>query len=176
MAWKLLGKKTVLNTFRSSVETWRVKMPNNKERDFFISAGYSFVMVFALDTKGKAIILKQHYISQQKKLVSLVAGIIDENETPKNTAQRELLEEAGYKAKKVISLGKSIRDKYSTGTIYHFLVLDAVKSQEPNLEEAEDIKISTVAISEIKKLLDKNKLQDPFAEICALRALRYLKK
>lgn len=176
MAWKLLGKKTALKTFRSSVESWRIQLPNNKERDFFINAGYSFVMVFALDIKGKVIILKQHYISQQKKLISLVAGIIDEGESPKNTAQRELMEEAGYKAKKVISLGKSIKGKYSTGTIYHFLALDAVKLNEPNLEEAEDIQISTISLSDFKKLLDQNKMPDAFAEICARRALKYLKK
>jgi len=176
MAWKLLGKKTVFNTFRSSIESWSVRLPNGKDKDFFINAGYNFILVFAIDTKGRVILLKQHYVSQQKKLVSLVAGIIDENELPKRTAQRELLEETGHSSKKIISLGKSIKGKYSTGTIYHFLALDAVKSQEPSLEDAEDIQISVISLSDFKKLLDKNKLQDAFAEICARRALRYLKK
>ena len=76
--WKLLGKKTVLKTFRSSVQSWTMRLPGGRVRDFFISAGYSFVVVLAIDTKGRVVILKQYYIGQQKKLISLVAGIIDE--------------------------------------------------------------------------------------------------
>ncbi len=171
MSWKLLGKKTVLDTFRGSIQSWQVSLPNGKKKSFFINAEYSFVVVFAVDTKGKAILLKQHYVGQQKKLFSLVAGIIDENEKPVKTAERELLEEAGYTAKKFIALGESIKGKYATGTVYHFLALGAAKVQKPELEEAEDIKISMVPIAEIKKLLDQGKLPDAFAEICARRAL-----
>ncbi len=174
MSWKLFGKKTVLNTYKSSVQSWRMRLPNGKTRDFFITAGYSFVDVLAIDAKGRVIILKQYYIGQQKKLISLVAGIIDDNEQAKATAKRELLEETGYAAKKFIALGKSIKGKYTTGDVYHFLALDASKIQEPNFEDAEDIEILTVSMPEFKKLLSQHKLPDAFAEICAYRALAYL--
>lgn len=175
MSWKLLGKKTVLNTYKTAIQSWRIRLPNGKSRDFFITAGYSFVDVLAIDTKGRVIILKQHYIGQQKKLISLVAGIIDDGELTKTTARRELLEETGYTAKKFVALGKSIKGKYTTGNIYHFLALDAKKVQEPQFEDAEDIKVLAVSMLEFKKLLAQRKLLDAFAEICARRALEYLK-
>jgi len=174
MTWKLLGKKTVLKTFRSSVQSWKMRLPNGRVRDFFISAGYSFVVVFVLDTKGRVVILKQHYIGQHKKLVSLVAGIIDENEKAGKTARRELLEETGYAAKRFVYLGKSIKGKYSTGDIHHFLALDASKVQESELEDTEDIEVQAVTMREFKKLLDEGKMPDAFAEVCAYRALEYL--
>ena len=80
MSWKLLDKKNLLNTYKTAIQSWRMRLPNGKTRDFFITAGYSFVDVLAIDVKGRVIILKQHYIGQQKKLTSLVAGIIDNNE------------------------------------------------------------------------------------------------
>lgn len=172
--WKLLGKKTVLKTFRSSVQSWTMRLPGGRVRDFFISAGYSFVVVLAIDTKGRVVILKQYYIGQQKKLISLVAGIIDEGEEAKETAPRELLEETGYTARQFIFLGKSIKGKYSTGDIYHFLALDASKVQESELEDAEDIELQTVTMREFKKLLDGGKMPDAFAEVCAHRALDYI--
>ena len=175
MGWKLLGKKTVLNTFRSSVQSWRMRLPNGKSRDFFISAGYSYIVVLAIDVKGRVIIGNQFYISQQKKLVSLVAGIIDDNEEPRDTARRELMEETGYTAKRFISLGKSIKGKYSTGEVHHFLALDASKLQEPELEDTEDIEILVISMLEFKKLLKQRKLLDEaFMEVCAYRALAYL--
>ena len=174
MGWKLLGKKTILNTYKTAIQSWRMSLPNGKSRDFFITAGYSFVVVLAIDTKGRAIILNQYYIGQQKKLPSLVAGIIDDGEQPKATAPRELMEETGYTAKKFVYLGKSIKGKYTTGDIHHFLALDASKVQEPNFEDAEDIKISAVSMSAFKKLLAQHKFLDAFAEVCAHRALAYL--
>ena len=174
MSWKLLGKKTLLNTYKTAVQSWRVRLPNGKTRNFFITSGYSFVIVLAIDTKGRVVILKQHYIGQQKKLISLVAGIIDDKEQTKATAKRELLEETGYTAKKFIALGKSIKGKYTTGNVYHFLALGASKVQEPTLETSEDIKVLTITMSEFKKLLSQHKLPDAFAEICAHRALTYL--
>ena len=176
MGWKLLGKKTLLNTYKTAVQSWRMSMPNGKSRDFFITAGYSFVDVLAIDTKGRVIVLQQYYIGQQKKLISIVAGIIDDNEQTKVTARRELMEETGYTAKKFIYLGKSIKGKYSTGNVYHFLALDANKVQEPNFEEAEDIQISAISMSTFKKLLLQHKLLDAFAEVCAYRGLAYLGK
>lgn len=175
MSWKLLGKKTVLNTYKTAIQSWRIRLPNGKARDFFISAGYSYVVVLAVDVKGRVVILKQHYISQQKKLVSLVAGIIDDNEQPKATAPRELLEETGYTAKQFISLGKSIKGKYSTGEVHHFLALDASKVEEPKLEDAEDIEILIISMPQFKKLLKQRKLlNEAFMEVCAYRALAYL--
>ncbi len=176
MTWKLLGKKTLLDTYKTAVQSWRMRLPNGKTKDFFITAGYSFVVVLAVDVKGRVIILKQYYIGQQKKIMSLVAGIIDDNEQAKATARRELLEETGYTAKKFIALGKTTKGKYSTGNIYPFLALDASKVQEPEFEDAEDIEILAVSMAEFKKMLKQHKFLDAFAEICARRALEYLKK
>lgn len=175
MSWKLLSKKTVLNTFRSSVQSWRMSLPNGKSRDFFIAAGYSYIIVLAIDVNGRVIIVNQFYISQQKKLVSLVAGIIDDNEEPQDTARRELMEETGYTAKRFISLGKSIKGKYATGEAHYFLALEASKVQEPELEGTEDIEILMISMSKFKKLLKQRKLLDEaFMEVCACRALAYL--
>ena len=41
----------------------------------------------------------------KKTLWGLPCGIIDEGETPKQAAARELQEESGYKAKKLVKLG-----------------------------------------------------------------------
>ncbi len=164
----------MLKTFRSSVQSWKMRLPNGNDKNFFITAGFNIIDVLAIDTSGRVIVIKQFYISQQKKLISLVGGIIDENEKAQKTAQRELLEETGYTTKKFINLGKGIKGKYSTGTAFYFLALDATKIQNPKLEESEDIEIVAMSLSEFKKFLNQGKLQDPFAEVCARRAIAYL--
>lgn len=149
-------------------------LPNGEEKDFYISTSYDFVIVFVMDKMGQVILLKQYYVSQQKKIYSLVAGIIDKGEKAVATARRELLEETGYAAGRMISLGSGNNGKYAASTVHYFLALGAKKIKEPEFEEAEDIELIKMPLTKFKKLLKQKKIPDAFAEVGAYRALRYL--
>ncbi len=175
MAWRILEKKFIFKHPYHTVEEWLVELPSGEKKEFFLGGGsYDFVMVTALTPKGRVVIETQYYISQQKKLISLVAGIIDDNEKPLVTAKRELLEETGYSARKWVKLGTNIKGKYIFGTVHHFLAIDATKISEPELEPAEDIVVSEVTREEFTRLVRSGMFKDVFAEVCAERALHYL--
>jgi ADP-ribose pyrophosphatase len=55
------------------------------------------VAVVATDTAGDVILVRQFREAVQKELVELPAGVIDGEEAPLETAQRELQEETGYR-------------------------------------------------------------------------------
>jgi ADP-ribose pyrophosphatase len=179
--WKLLSKKEIYsNAIRgrtlSSFEKWKLKMPNGNSKDFIISNGNSFVVVFALTSKNKVVTISQFYYNQLKHYYALCAGFIDKGEKINTTAKRELLEETGYAAKKIVNIGKGVKGKYTTGFAYYCLALGAYKKGEQELEENEDIVVSEVTMNKFKKLLEKGLLPDVFVEACAWRALNYLKK
>ena len=152
-----------------------MRLPRGGERIFYVNRGLDFVMVSAITNKGQMIVPHQYYVAEQKKIPTLVAGYIDRSETPLQAAKRELLEETGYEAGRIIKLGVSIKGKYMTGTIHHFLALDAKKIQIQQLEPSEDITVTLMTPPAFKKLLNGHKLPDAFAEVCATRALAYLK-
>ncbi len=172
--WKLLKKKLVYPQQWAAVEAWDMRLPRGGERTFYVNRGIDFVMVAAVTQQGRMIVPRQYYVAKQKKMPTLVAGYIDKGEQPLQAAKRELLEETGYKARRMVKLGTSIKGKYMTGTIYHFLALDAKKIQEQALEPTEDITVATMATAQFKKLLSQHKLPDAFAEVCGWRALNYL--
>ncbi len=177
MGWKLLHKKPILRSRYMVVEQWKMRLPNGKSKAFFVGGGpYDFVMVLAVTPKGELVILKQYYISQGKRIYSLVAGIIGKGESPLATARRELKEETGYAAKRWVALGKSNKGKYSTGIAHHYLALDAEKVGAPDWEGAEDIQVLVISKSKLNKLLKKHGILDVFAEVCARRALARLNK
>jgi ADP-ribose pyrophosphatase len=55
------------------------------------------VAVVATDAAGNVILVRQFREAVQKELVELPAGVIDGDEAPLETAQRELQEETGYR-------------------------------------------------------------------------------
>lgn len=175
-SWKLLNKKLVYPQQWAAVEAWKMRLPRGGERTFYVNRGISFVMVCAMTDKGEMIVPKQYYVAEQKKIPTLVAGYIDRGESPLKAAHRELLEETGYGAGRMVKLGTSIKGKYMTGTIHHFLALDCKKVQAQQLEPTEDITVTTMSIAGFKKLLGRHGQSDAFAEVCAWRALEYLQR
>lgn len=175
MKWKLIKKEKVFTHPYVTVQKWHMRLPNGAKRPFLMGgSAYNFIKIFIVTKDKKIVVLKQFYISEQKKIYALVAGIIDKGEKPIATARREALEETGYRAERIVPLGASNKGKYSPGSIYYYLALNAVKAQEPQLEPAEDIDAELMSLLQFKRLLERYKFPDPFAEVCAWRAIEYL--
>jgi len=157
-----------------NVEEWWMRLPSGKKKMFLMEGAYDFVVVFGITQDKKVLVIKQFYISQQKRISSFVMGIVERGEKPAATAKRELQEETGYKARRFVSLGISIKGKYLTKNVYYYLALDIERVAEPRLEPSEDITIELLSLSAFKKLLMKHRFEDVFAEVAAVRALQYL--
>ena len=83
-----------------AVRTDKVRMPDNHlaEREVVIHPGA--VGVLALDDSGRVLMIRQYRHPVGRLLWEIPAGLCDvEGETPWATAQRELAEEAGYRAR-----------------------------------------------------------------------------
>lgn len=175
-AWKLLAKKSIFHHKYITVDKWTVRLPNGKHRDFLIGGSpYDFVIVGAVTPDNKFVLIRQYYISQGKRLPSLVAGIIEGRERPLVTARRELREETGYTSRRWIGLGASNKGKYTVGTVYYFLALGARKTRPTEWEETEDIVVLEIERKKLMKMLDCRAIADVFVEVGVRRMLECLK-
>lgn len=123
-------------------ETVERNMPQNKA-----------VVIFAL-TKDKEVILERIYrIPFECYVLELPAGLCDrENETEEEVAKRELLEETGYEAKKLVRIFCSTGDMALTDTeIVYFFAPDVEFIGNMNKEDSEEIEIVKVPL---EKLVD----------------------
>lgn len=174
--WQNLGKENIFKNQYITLDTWKMRIPNGARRDYYIHKTFDFVVVGVLTEDKKMLFLRQYYISQDKYLPALVAGIVDAGERPIQTARRELREESGYEARKIVSLGSVIKGKYTTGHSYFFLALDARRVGEPKLEESEDLVVKTVSYRIFKKMTLTKKFPEVYMELCARRIVEYLEK
>ena len=99
-AWPVVASDTLVRGRLVTVRTDKVRMPggNSAERDVVLHPGA--VAVLALDETGQVLLIRQYRHPVSKLLWEIPAGLRDVAGEPLlATAQRELLEEAGYRAR-----------------------------------------------------------------------------
>jgi ADP-ribose pyrophosphatase len=90
-------------------------------------------------TKNKQILLIEEEQPHRPKSISLMAGKVDFGETPIEAAERELLEETGYKAEKLDEWFEYEPDLNTDWTVFVYIARDIEKVAEQNLEGGEKI-------------------------------------
>jgi len=113
------------------------------------------IMIFALTEEKEVVLAKQFRFPIEKYIVELPAGLLDKpGESPRQAARRELLEETGYKAKKLIFIGRGYFNPGITNNeIIFFLAPDItfVGFDGISFDDSEEIEVIKVPL---KKLTD----------------------
>ena len=98
--WPVVSSAELVRGRLVTVRTDKVRMPDNNlaEREVVIHPGA--VAVLALDDAGRVLLIRQYRHPVRRLLWEIPAGLRDvTGEPPWATARRELLEEAGYRAR-----------------------------------------------------------------------------
>jgi 8-oxo-dGTP pyrophosphatase MutT (NUDIX family) len=99
-AWPVVSSSELVRSGLVTVRADKVRMPggNVAERDVVVHPGA--VAVVALDDAGQVLLIRQYRHPVSHLLWEIPAGLRDvAGEPPWQTARRELLEEAGYRAR-----------------------------------------------------------------------------
>ena len=108
--------------------------------------------------------------------LELPGGILEQGESPKESAIREMHEETGYVSDEVEFLMKiSPNPALNNNTAYFFLAIDAEKLTDTKFDPFEDIVIETFSKDELKQLLEEGKLQHGVQQGAIYQAMIQLK-
>ena len=111
------------------------------------------VIIFAL-TKNKEVVLEKNYrVPLETRVIELPAGLTDKaGESEAEAAKRELFEETGYKAEKVIEIFSSVGSPGLSNSEYvYFFAPNAEFTGKQKADDEEEIEVFTVPL---KKLVD----------------------
>lgn len=144
-----------LRVYRDSVE-----LPNGKSgvREFIDHSGASVIL--AQNTEGQYLLLKQYRHSLQTEFFEFPAGRRDGNEDFLETAQRELLEETGYRAAHWSYLGPLHPCIGYGNEVIHIYFAKALEFSECKREEGEHIEMFWKSQAEIETLIQQQQLTD----------------
>src|SRR3989338_4507557 len=109
------------------------------------------VFVFALTKRKEVLLTKQFRIPQGSMVIELPAGVTDKKgESYESAARRELLEETGHFAKKLIKIIEGPFNAGMTGDMAMvFFAPDAKYTQEQNLDDSEEIEVIKVPLKKL---------------------------
>lgn len=124
------------------------------------------------EVDGKILFVKQYRYAYEKEILELPAGKRNLNETPETTAIRELEEEGGVKAEKVIKLFDFYPSPGYTNEVVSVFKAENVKKTAMHLDDDEFLTGVWIEKDKVKKMIDNKEIKDGKT----LMALLYLLK
>ena len=133
------------------------------------------VAVLAIDGDDEAILVNE-FRYPVGYVLEIPAGNVDKGETPLKCAKRELLEETGYKAKRIEHLIRFFpKLGYNTQIIDCYVATELTKIAEPNLDEDELITVKKIKFRKLLNMVNNGKISGSYT-ICAVMVYAARKK
>ena len=134
------------------------------------------VCVLPVDTDGCAWCVRQFRYPSRRHLLEAPAGKLEPGEDPLSCAIRELSEETGFTAGRMVSLGSYYTSPgFSTEELHLFLALDLEKGQA-HLDPGEFLDVERHPLSELLQMVQDGEIPDAKTAIAVLRAAIMLEK
>ena len=118
------------------------------------------VCVVALLDDGNVILVRQYRHAAGQELLEICAGGLNPGEDPVEAAMRELEEETGYRAAKMVERARFwTTPGFTTEFMYLYEATGLVKT-ETNPDEDESIEVEIVSPGEALRMIDDGRIQD----------------
>ena len=167
--WPFVGK--VLSIRQEIVE-----IQNKKKKTWEIVQRPDAVVLLPIISDEKLLMIKQFRRATNKIFLELPAGVLEDDESLESCAQRELQEETGYFAKKMISFGMMYSSPgFCTEKLYLFLAKQLESNPLPQ-DEDEAIDLVYIHLNEALKLIESGEIVDAKSIVGILKYVRFLNR
>jgi 8-oxo-dGTP pyrophosphatase MutT (NUDIX family) len=172
--WTRLGRHELLETriFKLFAELWRSPR-TGQEHTFSVIASPDWTNIVALDRAGQLILIRQFRFGTGEFTIEVPGGMVDPGEHPRDTAARELREETGYRAGRIVDLGFAYPNPaIQNNKVHMFLMYDCERVGEPQLDAGEDIELFLCPLAEAERMLENGTIRHALVAV-ALQRMRF---
>lgn len=166
---KPIGKPRILipPRFNKTMFSQTFQHPKTEEEYEFISFGFvkpfSVVIIFPITKKNEVVAIRQYRHGSRSVFIELPGGQKNPNESAKNAAQKELLEETGHCSEELYALNLKplVFEMDNLPVLYDaILATDCKKIRELNLEETEYAETVLVPLPQWQRMIFDGEIVD----------------
>ena len=157
---KTLTSKTEFRGNILNVRVDQVKLPDGNRSSREIVEHSGGVTVLPVTKEKEIIMVKQFRKPTGEVLLELPAGKLESEEKPKKCAERELLEETGFKADKMVKVLSFYTSPGYSNELLHLYTGEVSKVKKQNLDQGEFLEVKIIKSSKARKLINSGKIRD----------------
>jgi ADP-ribose pyrophosphatase len=156
------------------VNVEEVRLPNDHVARLEMVHHPGGAAIVALDDAGRVCLVRQYRHAVQDYIWEFPAGKIDHKEPPLQTAQRELEEEAGRRAREWRSLGDYLASPGMLTEVVYLFLATGLTEVPRQLEAAEVLEAHWLPFDEVMRMAQSGEIRDGKTLAGLLRAAPYV--
>jgi len=147
-------RNIVLETQWFSIEVLESRPEwNIGDRPYYRMLSPDSVAVLPVTADGKILMVRQFRPARSKATLEIPAGAIEEDETPLEAANRELLEETGHVAETIFFLGKGGLNLSRESAWVHAYIAFGVRPQVDAVQRDQGIEVIALSFAEFNRII-----------------------
>jgi len=164
--FELASTERIYDSYWCGLRRDHVRLANGALQEYHVFEIHDAVAVVPVCADGSIVMLWQYRHPHGKTHWEVPAGRVDEGEDARAAAERELLEETGYRAQRLVHLGGF----YPTNGIspHHaqlFAALDCELVQPPEPDACEKFSVHVLPREEVRQRLHRGDFADGFSAL-----------
>lgn len=157
---ELIERKTIFEGHVVKLYLDQVRLPNGKPAGREVVLHGGAVGIVPLEPDGRVTMVRQYRHATGEYLLEIPAGKLDPGESPEFCAARELIEEVGLAAGRLIKLSEFYTSPgFSNEVLHLYLALD-LEPREAVPEEDEFLEIESMELEEALEAVSRLEIRD----------------
>ncbi len=129
-------------------------------------------VILPILSDGRLVLVRNFRPSVGMRLLELPAGTLEGGETPRDCAERELIEETGYRAATIRPLGRFYTSPGLSDELMHAFVATGLEHVGQTPEDDEDLEVVALEAGAAMELIERGELLDGKSILALVLAAR----
>ncbi len=137
-----------------------VKTPSGRIASREVVEHKAAVGMLVVTNRKSVLLVKQYRYAVHEETLEICAGLIEEGEDPKQSAEREMQEELNVKAKSLYKIGDFYASPGFCTEIFTLFIAEDLEESSLPQDEDENVSVYEVAIKDIPAMIRDGKIRD----------------